>query len=101
MLRAERSAEPAEAESGSAQAGSSAQASSPSAAANQRQYAWAAAAISLLAIVVRAFVLWKTHSTAEDFLISLRYAQNIAHGRGFVYNPGQRVLGTTTPLYTL
>ncbi len=57
--------------------------------------------IALLAIGARAWMVWKTHSTAEDFLITLRYAENIAHGRGFVYNPGERVLGTTTPLYTL
>ncbi len=44
---------------------------------------------------------WTTHSTAEDFLITLRYAENIARGQGFAYNPGERVLGTTTPLYTL
>jgi hypothetical protein len=25
----------------------------------------------------------------------------LLHGQGFVYNPGDRVLGTTTPLYTL
>lgn len=37
----------------------------------------------------------------EDALITMRYAENIAQGRGFVYNPGERVLGTTTPLYTL
>src|SRR5207253_3151866 len=30
-----------------------------------------------------------------------RYAQHIAAGQGFVYNAGEHVLGTTTPLYTL
>jgi hypothetical protein len=44
---------------------------------------------------------WSTHSTTEDFYITLRYAENIAHGAGFVYNHGERILGTTTPLYTL
>jgi hypothetical protein len=37
----------------------------------------------------------------DDAYITFRYARNIAQGRGFVYNPGQRVLGTTTPLYTV
>ncbi len=37
----------------------------------------------------------------DDAYITYRYAQNILGGRGFVYNPGERVLGTTTPLYTL
>ena len=37
----------------------------------------------------------------DDAYITFRYARNIARGDGFVYNPGERVLGTTTPLYTL
>jgi hypothetical protein len=37
----------------------------------------------------------------DDAYITYRYALNIAHGHGFVYNPGEFVLGTTTPLYTL
>ncbi len=37
----------------------------------------------------------------EDALIVLRYARNIAEGHGFVFNPGERVLGVTTPLHTL
>ena len=34
-------------------------------------------------------------------MITFRYASNIATGRGFVFNEGERVLGTTTPLQTL
>lgn len=37
----------------------------------------------------------------DDAYITFRYARNISRGIGFVYNPGQRVLGTTTPLYTI
>lgn len=37
----------------------------------------------------------------DDSDITFRYAQNLLDGSGFVYNPGERVLGTTTPLYTL
>ena len=39
--------------------------------------------------------------TIDDSYITYRYARNILAGEGFVYNPGERVLGTTTPLYTL
>jgi hypothetical protein len=39
--------------------------------------------------------------TIDDAYITFRYARNLAGGLGFVYNPGQPVLGTTTPLYTL
>lgn len=37
----------------------------------------------------------------DDAYITYRYARNIATGHGFVYNGGEAVLGTTTPLYTL
>ncbi len=37
----------------------------------------------------------------DDAYITYRYAANVAGGVGFVYNPGEYVLGTTTPLYTL
>jgi arabinofuranosyltransferase len=37
--------------------------------------------------------------TIDDAFITFRYARNLAAGSGPVFNPGQRVLGTTTPLY--
>jgi hypothetical protein len=37
----------------------------------------------------------------DDAYITFRYARNISEGAGFVYNQGEKVLGTTTPLYTL
>lgn len=37
----------------------------------------------------------------EDALIVLRYARNIVNGEGMVFNPGERVLGVSTPLFTL
>lgn len=61
----------------------------------------AAFAIAVVAVIARFVLLRATHSATEDFFITLRFAENIARGRGFVYNPGERVLGTTTPLYTL
>jgi len=39
--------------------------------------------------------------TVDDAYITFRYARNLVEGHGFVYNPGEHVLGTTTPLYTL
>jgi len=39
--------------------------------------------------------------TIDDAYITYRYARNILAGNGFVYNPGERILGTTTPLYTI
>lgn len=37
----------------------------------------------------------------DDAYITFRYARNLANGLGFVYNPGERVMGTSTPLFTL
>ncbi|MBN1439657.1 MAG: hypothetical protein JW929_09630 [Anaerolineales bacterium] len=37
--------------------------------------------------------------TIDDAYITFRYARNLLEGEGPVFNPGQRVLGTTTPLY--
>ena len=39
--------------------------------------------------------------TIDDSYITYRYARNILAGNGFVYNPEERVLGTTTPFYTI
>jgi hypothetical protein len=40
-------------------------------------------------------------STADDPLITLRYAANLVHGYGPVFNPGQHVQGFTSPLLLL
>jgi hypothetical protein len=37
----------------------------------------------------------------DDAYITFRYVENIVNGIGFVYNEGEKVLGTTTPLWTL
>lgn len=52
--------------------------------------------ISCVAIWVGAA---NVHFVYDDAFITYRYAHNFATGQGFVYNPGERILGTTTPLY--
>jgi len=37
----------------------------------------------------------------DDAMVSLRYAWNFAHGDGLVWNPGERVEGITSLLFTL
>ncbi|NJM08474.1 hypothetical protein HC891_23265 [Candidatus Gracilibacteria bacterium] len=37
----------------------------------------------------------------DDPYITFRYAQNLAEGAGYVYNVGERVQSTTTPLFTV
>jgi hypothetical protein len=56
------------------------------------------AVIALLAVALR---LLPGLRTIDDAYITYRYARNIVEGAGFVYNPGEAVLGTTTLVYTL
>lgn len=57
--------------------------------------------VFVAAVAVRLLFYALTAFTADDAFITFRYAANIASGNGFVYNLGERVLGTTTPLFTL
>ena len=55
--------------------------------------------------------LWRTHRIAgtigfgafslDDSWIHMQFARNLAEGRGFAYNPGEPVSGSTAPLWTL
>ena len=42
-----------------------------------------------------------TNLTEEDAFITFRIARHLAEGVGFVYNNGERILGTTSPLFAL
>ncbi len=58
---------------------------------------WLPLLLFLIAVVAR---LIPGPRTIDDSYITYRYARNLIAGDGFVFNPGERVLGTTTPLYT-
>jgi len=51
----------------------------------------------VVGFVMRLVVMFRS-APLDDAYITFRYAQNLAAGLGFVYNAGERVLGTTTPL---
>jgi arabinofuranosyltransferase len=57
---------------------------------------WLPILIGLVAIAAR---IIPGPRTVDDAFITYRYAQNLLAGHGLVYNPGQAVLGTTTPLF--
>ena len=59
---------------------------------------WALISLAALAFAARTL---PGSRTIDDAYITFRYARNLVNGLGFVYNPGQHVQGTTTPLYTL
>ncbi len=54
--------------------------------------------IPLLALAAR---LIPGPRTIDDAFITFRYARNLIGGHGLVFNPGEAVLGTTTPVYAL
>ena len=57
--------------------------------------------LTLLALVGLATGLWARVVILDDALITFRVAENLAYGRGLVYNVGERVQVMTTPLYAL
>jgi hypothetical protein len=63
-----------------------------------RHWNWPELLIGSLAIVAR---IIPGPRTIDDAFITFRYAQNLLSGHGLVYNPGEAVLGTTTPLYAI
>jgi hypothetical protein len=56
--------------------------------------------VVLIALAIRVSLALR-YPTLDDAYITFRYARNLARGLGFVYNPGEHVLGTTTPLFAL
>jgi len=59
-----------------------------------------AKAVYLLLTTLVIFMVFSNWQYDDPF-ITYRYAANLQHGLGFVYNPGERVQSTTTPLFTL
>src|SRR5512133_1044314 len=55
---------------------------------------WAAVAFFVLAVTRRGWI-------SDDAFITMRAVDHLVHGRGFVYNAGERVLGFTNPLWAL
>lgn len=55
-------------------------------------------ALAIAAATV-AHVAYYFPRVVDDLFISLRYAENFAHGRGIVFNVGERVEGYSSPLW--
>jgi arabinofuranosyltransferase len=56
-------------------------------------------ALALWGAIAIAVVALYGGSAMDDFFITYRYADNLGEGRGFVFNPGERVFGLTEPAY--
>lgn len=62
---------------------------------------WDAGIMLLLGLFGLGVGGWASIVLLDDAMITFRVTENLAFGRGFVYNLGERVQVTTTPLYTL
>jgi hypothetical protein len=54
-----------------------------------------------LLLLTRAYFWRLLPFASEDAYITFRYARNLARGLGLVFNPGERVMGYTSPLWTV
>ncbi|MBI3455519.1 MAG: hypothetical protein HY002_07010, partial [Candidatus Rokubacteria bacterium] len=61
----------------------------------------AAAGVVVLFVAVEFQIAGGTGLPLDDSWIQLRFAENLAAGRGFAINPGEPVAGSTAPLWTL
>jgi hypothetical protein len=61
---------------------------------------WSAVAVATIVILIWGGTTPPSHAF-DDAYITYRYADNVRRGLGLVYNPGDWVLGTTTPLFAL
>ncbi len=57
-------------------------------------------ALSYLVLTTAIIYVTFSHCAYDDPFITYRYAQNLSTGNGFVYNPGERMLSTSSPLMT-
>ena len=57
--------------------------------------------LPVIAVSVRLTIFIIIPYIYEDAYITFRYAENLASGNGFVFNSGEKVLGTTTPLFAM
>lgn len=56
---------------------------------------------TIIFILIVIGTTWYWNYSQDDVYITYRYSRNIALGNGFVFNLGERVQGTTTPLFAL
>ena len=64
-----------------------------------KQYHIASVVLLVVLIAFLTATFWEY--TQDDVYITYVYSRNISEGNGFVFNEGEHVQGTTTPLYAL
>ena len=54
----------------------------------------------VLGLLLATVLMWPLrHYLTDDTFIHLQYARNLAAGHGFVFNQGERIYGSTSPLW--
>ena len=66
----------------------------------RRPWGWVAG-MCLAGVCALVMRLWPGPEILDDAYITYRIAENIASGKGFVYNAGEKLQSSTTPAYTL
>ncbi|MBI1799133.1 MAG: hypothetical protein HYR73_05560 [Candidatus Eisenbacteria bacterium] len=56
---------------------------------------------ALVLLIARVAYAYFLPTAAEDAFITFRYARHLASGHGLVFNPGERVMGFTSPLWAI
>ena|GEM_PF-1348791 len=64
---------------------------------DRKNAGWVAAAWAVWGILAAVFAARLAGRSLDDFFITYRYAWNLAHGNGFVFNAGEHVYGVTEP----
>jgi MFS family permease len=59
-----------------------------------------AAAVALFVMFIVTCIFYGPHYV-DDAYITFRYSRNLAEGNGITFNPGEKVQGSSTPLFTL
>ncbi len=57
--------------------------------------------LAVLLLIARIVMISVVDFTTDDAYITFRYATNLLHGHGLVFNPGEAVFGTSAPLYAI
>jgi hypothetical protein len=57
--------------------------------------------LSTVAVVVLYFSRAANHIYLDDSFITLRYVRNVITGNGFIFNPGEKVMGYSNPGYAV
>jgi hypothetical protein len=69
--------------------------------ATNKTFLQTAISTSIFAVIFSLWCIYLTQNVVDDVYIFYRYAENLATGQGLVFNPGERVEGVSSLLWTV